>query len=231
MNDLVYDKVYNNNTLFHKYATESKQQPTNSLTAGLKLDVDFVFLPVRLAENVRRLLSCWRMDMALSLTILFWYRARFRKWTGAHSYQFIFSSEEFDWSQTPSISLNHPILLMFFCRVQRVADETVQEVVRCMCLQNKGSAIGIDLTYPPFLCLICSYLPCHSALHTAPFKKMTLFLREPSTPSEPDCKNTKHQAENELCTRQWPQCLASRLLSCWEVCSTNSLKPIQTCWN
>ena len=49
-----------------------------------------------------------------------------------------------------------------------VADEaepqiTAREVLR--------SVVGIDLTYPPFLCLICSYLPCQSTLHTAQFLK------------------------------------------------------------
>lgn len=30
VSDLVYNKVYNKNTLVHKHATDSKQQPTNS---------------------------------------------------------------------------------------------------------------------------------------------------------------------------------------------------------
>lgn len=35
-----------------------------------------------------------------------------------------------------------------------------------MCLQHKGSAVSINLAYPPFLCLIYSYLLCHSTLYT-----------------------------------------------------------------
>lgn len=40
-----------------------------------------------------------------------------------------------------------------------------------MCLQHNGS-VGIDLAYPPFPFLICSYLPCHSTLYTVSLFKI-----------------------------------------------------------
>ncbi len=164
----------------------------------------------------------------------------------------VFLAQDFDWSlstnaspafslhviATASQKLNHPALLMsagggnvetWKCAADDTASQiTAHEMLRYVLSTYKGSAVGID---PPFPCLICSYLPCHSTWHTAPFLKMILVLREPSTPSEPDCKNTEPRAENEWCTRQWPQCLASCLLSCWEVCLTNSPQLIQTCWS
>ncbi len=106
---------------------------------------------------------------------------------------FIKTASESSSNEFRRVSLQENVLRMKLHRRLRRSQSDVQQ---------KGSAVIADLACSLFLCLICSYLLCHSALCTALHLKMTLVLREPCTPSEPDCKNTESAAENELCTRQ-----------------------------
>lgn len=66
VNELVYNKGHNKNTLFHKHATESKQQPTNS-PSQVKIRFRLVFLLASLQVWHNFLRACCMDDVSLSL--------------------------------------------------------------------------------------------------------------------------------------------------------------------